>query len=240
MTAEPDEPPETPSGEPAPSPPTGSGDGLSETDIRWGLIYTHDRANQNTATLQEVTATIEGLVELLVERGLLTQEEVEAAKSRAAEDVRQRFKEAGMAVITQEHGRESKYSFTGGAEVDCENRIHLCRAACCRFRVGLSSEDIKEGILKWDTAQPYALAKKANGSCVHLDDGSCACTVYAERPIPCRGYSCKDDKRIWLDFERRIPQPLLHDPSWPDCLDPEDRGPAGSGTAGHAEQPSPS
>src|SRR5262249_48573010 len=196
MTGQPDEQREALSGGRAQSPPNEAAEGLSENDVRWGLIYTHDRANQNTATLQEVTATIEGLVELLVQRGLLSSEEVQAAKERAVEDVRRRFKEAGMAVITQEHGRESKYAFTGGAAVDCENRIHLCKAACCRFRVGLSSEDIREGILKWDTAQPYALAKKANGSCVHLDDGSCACTVYAERPIPCRGYSCKDDKRI--------------------------------------------
>jgi putative zinc- or iron-chelating protein len=231
MTGEPGDQREAPSGGPEESPPTGAGEGLSEADIRWGLIYTHDRANQNTSTLQEVTATIEGLVELLVQRGLLSAEEVEAAKERAAEDVRRRFKEAGMAVITQEHGRESKYSFTGGAAVDCENRIHLCKAACCRFRVGLSSEDIREGILKWDTAQPYTLAKKANGSCVHLDDGTCGCTVYAERPIPCRGYSCKDDKRIWLDFERRIPQPLLHHPDWPECLDPDDRRPGGADAA---------
>lgn len=193
---------------------------LTPGDIRWGLIYTHDRANQNTAALEEVAAAVEGLVGLLVERGILSDEEVAEARDRAAEDVRRRFKEAGMAVITQEHGGRSKYEFEGGDRIDCENRIHLCHAACCRFRVGLSSEDVREGVLAWDTAQPYALAKKANGSCVHLDDATCACTVYAQRPIPCRGYSCRNDRRIWLDFEARIPHPLLNEPDWPECTDP--------------------
>lgn len=193
---------------------------LTPADIRWGLIYTHDRANQNTAALEEVAAAVEGLVGLLVERGILTDEEVAEARDRAVEDVRRRFKEAGMAVITQEHDGKSKYDFEARDRIDCENRIHLCHAACCRFRVGLSSEDVREGVLAWDTAQPYALAKKANGSCVHLDDGTCACTVYAQRPIPCRGYSCRNDPRIWLDFEARIPHPLLNEPDWPECTDP--------------------
>ena len=81
---------------------------LTPADIRWGLIYTHDRANQNTAALEEVAAAVEGLVGLLVERGILTDEEVAEAEDRAVEDVRRRFKEAGMAVITQEHGGKSK------------------------------------------------------------------------------------------------------------------------------------
>jgi hypothetical protein len=31
--------------------------------------------------------------------------------------------------------------------------------------------------------------------------------VWQQRPIPCRGYDCRKDERIWLDFEKRIINP---------------------------------
>jgi Fe-S-cluster containining protein len=44
---------------------------------------------------------------------------------------------------------------------------------------------------------------------VHLERGGCRCSIYAQRPVPCRAYDCRNDKRIWADFERRIPSPEL-------------------------------
>jgi hypothetical protein len=41
---------------------------------------------------------------------------------------------------------------------------------------------------------------------VHNDPSDHACTVHAHRPRVCRKYDCRDDKRIWLDYARRIPQ----------------------------------
>jgi hypothetical protein len=190
---------------------------LTAADVMWGLIYTHDRANANTEELEEAHATLGALVDLLVERGILSEEEIEAARQRAGRRVRGRFLRRGMAVVRQEFD-VGKYEFDGGAEIDCDSRIPLCKAACCRFLVALSTEDVTEGILRWETHQPYALAKKADGTCVHLEDGTCRCTVYAARPIPCRAYDCRRDRRIWLDFEGRIPNPLLDDPDWPDCV----------------------
>lgn len=190
---------------------------LSEDDIRWGLVYTHDRANANTSELEQAVATVEALVELLVEAGLAP-EQIEAARARATERVRRRFTERRMAVMRQDFD-VPKREFTGGAEIDCENRVELCGAACCRLQIGLSGEDVREGILRWDVANPYALAKGEDGWCVHMERGSCHCTVYEARPIPCRGFDCREDTRIWLDFEARIPNPALNDPDWPEGLE---------------------
>jgi hypothetical protein len=33
--------------------------------------------------------------------------------------------------------------------------------------------------------------------------------VRDQRPLPCRGYDCRKDKRVWLDFENRIVNPDL-------------------------------
>jgi hypothetical protein len=34
------------------------------------------------------------------------------------------------------------------------------------------------------------------------------CTVYDDRPGTCREYDCREDKRVWIDYEKRIPAPL--------------------------------
>lgn len=101
-----------------------------------------------------------------------------------------------------------KYTWAGLVEIDCGSRLHLCRAACCSMSFPLSLQDLEEGIVRWDPDRPYAIARQEDGRCIHLD-GSCGCTVYEHRPLPCRAYDCRSDKRIWLDFENRVPNPEL-------------------------------
>lgn len=188
-----------------------------DDDLRWGLIYAHNRANWNTGELETLAATVEALVELLVDAGL-DPERLDAVRAEAAERVRRRFKERGMATIRQEYD-VPKREWPGGVDIDCDARIPLCHAACCRLGVGLSTEDVREGILRWDPSEPYALERGEDGWCVHMERGSCHCTVYEARPIPCRAFDCRRDPRIWLDFEARIPHPMVTDPDWPRCLE---------------------
>jgi hypothetical protein len=178
-----------------------------------GLIYVHNRANANTAAVHEANATLHALVELLVERGVVDGETFEARREQAAEKLRREYVERGMAVAMQEFG-VSKYEFQGGAEIDCESRLHLCQAACCRLPFALSKQDVQEGIMKWDLGQPYLNARDEQGYCAHLERSTCRCTVYHHRPIPCRGYDCRKDRRIWLDFEKRVVNPCVADPDW--------------------------
>lgn len=188
----------------------------SDDDLRWGLVYAHDRANANTTELEQAAATIEALVELLVEAGL-EPERLEAARARATERVRRRFTERGMATVRQDF-EVPKREFAEGPVIDCASRVELCGAACCRLAVGLSGEDVREGVLRWDPGNPYALERGDDGWCAHMERGACRCTVYEARPIPCRGFDCRQDQRIWLDFEGRIPNPALADPEWPVSL----------------------
>lgn len=101
-----------------------------------------------------------------------------------------------------------KYTWAGLVEIDCGSRLHLCRAACCSMSFPLSLQDLEEGIVQWEPSRPYAIARRDDGRCVHLDR-SCGCTVYEQRPLPCRTYDCRSDTRIWLDFENRVPNPEL-------------------------------
>jgi len=185
-----------------------------------GLVYTHNRANANTAEVHQAASTLHALVEMLVERGVLDRFELETRRKAAAEQLRKLYVERGMAVAMQDF-EVSKYEFTGGAVIDCAERLPLCKAACCKLPLALSREDVREGVVQWDLPQPYMLAHNGDGYCVHMDRDTCGCTVYDQRPIPCRGYDCRKDGRIWLDFEGRQVNPRIYEPDWPAGLEAE-------------------
>ena len=187
------------------------------SDVLRGLIYTHNRANANTAEVHQTSAMLRALIALLVESGVLDRETLAARCQEESEQLRHQYITRGMAVAMQEFS-VSKYEFQGGAVIDCENRLHLCKAACCRLPLALSKEDVQEGIVRWDLGQPYIIARNQDGYCTHLEQGTCRCTVYAHRPIPCRGYDCRNDQRIWLDFENRVVNPRIAERDWPECL----------------------
>jgi hypothetical protein len=191
-------------------------DGLAGVDVLRGLLYAHDRANANTAALHEMSSTLDAVVELLVAEGLVDPDALAEGRVETGRRREREFYERGMAVALQELDK-SKYTFAGGAEIDCESRLALCGAACCRLPVALSKEDVEEGVLRWDLGRPYLLARDADRQCVHLDRGTHRCGVYGARPTPCRAYDCREDRRIWLDFEARVVNPAINDPAWPDA-----------------------
>jgi Fe-S-cluster containining protein len=177
-------------------------------EIVGGLLYCHDRANTNTGKVLEVTSFAYALIELLTEKGLLTIEELDVRKKIVGKRLAEKLKENGMGVMLQQE-QIDKYQFPGGVKIDCENRVHLCKAACCRMDFALSKQDVEEGIVKWELSRPYLIAKDQGGYCRHLDRCASRCAVYQHRPVPCRGYDCRNDKRIWEDFEQKIINPDL-------------------------------
>jgi len=101
-----------------------------------------------------------------------------------------------------------KYS-VASSDVPCAELVHLCHARCCRLTFALSTGDLDEGVIRWDYGQPYLIRQReSDGYCVHNDPSSRGCTVHAFRPRVCRQYDCRNDARVWIDYERRIPAPL--------------------------------
>jgi Fe-S-cluster containining protein len=98
---------------------------------------------------------------------------------------------------------------TPGPDIPCAELLHLCQARCCRMTFALSTLDLDEGVIRWDYGQPYMIRQRASdGFCVHNDPATKGCTVHAQRPLVCRKYDCRDDARVWIDYEQRIPAPL--------------------------------
>jgi hypothetical protein len=123
------------------------------------------------------------------------------AKIRAAE-----ARDTGRVWIEIDH--EDKYQ-AAGVEIPCGELMHLCHGRCCKMQFPLSTFDLDEGVIRWDYGQPYMIRQRASdGFCVHNDPDTHACTVHAKRPLVCRKYDCRNDVRVWTDFENRIPAPL--------------------------------
>lgn len=187
-------------------------------EVAEGFRYTHFRADANTGKLLEVASFLYAAIELLSEKGLLDIAELDERKKETAACLKDKFTERGMGVCYQKP-EQDKYSFERTAKIDCENRMHLCKAACCKLPFALSKQDVEEGIVRWDFSKPYIIAHGPNDYCQHLDQEKQCCSIYAHRPVPCRGYDCRNDKHIWLDFENRTVNPRIDEPDWPKCLE---------------------
>jgi Fe-S-cluster containining protein len=178
------------------------------TEVAQGFVYSHSRANANTSKVLEVASFSYALIELLVERGIVSVEELDERKRKHGEKILEKFNKAGVGVALMKDDQD-KYACTSSVTIDCDARMPLCHAACCRLSFALSVQDLEEGKVRWDLGRPYMNRREADGYCHHLERGSCACTVYEARPLVCRVYDCRKDARIWKDFENRVINPNL-------------------------------
>ena len=167
-----------------------------------GLLYTHTRINANTSKTLEASSFLYALIELLNEKGLLTFEELDERKKQVAQRLVKKFVESGVGLMYQDT-EEDKYTFEKEAIVDCESRLHICRAICCKLPFALSKQDVSEGIVKWEFGRPYLIAHDDDGYCVHLDRKNYNCIIREHRPLPCRGFGCQDNEKwnVWKDFD---------------------------------------
>lgn len=172
-----------------------------EARLERGLRFVHVVMDRNQRAIESHAALLHGLGDAAVRRAGVKAGEVAAARDaylRSAPPPAFRVRVAPDV---------DKYAVPA-AEVDCAARLALCKAACCRKPFALGTQDLEEGVVKWDWADPYVNRRDAEGRCVHHgEDGGC--TVHAQRPLRCRRYDCRDDASVWIDFDRRIPHPDL-------------------------------
>jgi Fe-S-cluster containining protein len=112
--------------------------------------------------------------------------------------------------VSLDTGEVSKYAVEG-ASPPCAELMQICQARCCTLGFALSTEDLDEGVIRWDYGQPYLIRQRASDRyCVHNHPDAHVCTVHEFRPRVCRAYDCRKDDRIWLDYDKRILAPLEH------------------------------
>lgn len=91
-----------------------------------------------------------------------------------------------------------------GVCFDDDGRKKQCKSVCCSFIFALTKEDVKKGIVQWNTKRPYFIARDGDGYCPHLDRKTLCCTIWEDRPERCRNYDCRKDQIVWQDWEKRI------------------------------------
>lgn len=171
-------------------------------DLAQGLRYSHVRINSNTSKTLESSSFLYALIELLNEKGIITIQELDERKKQVADRLVKKFVTSGIGMVFQD-SEDDKYEFAQQACLECDTRLSVCRAACCKFPFALSKQDVEEGIIRLDFGHPYMIAHDASGYCVHLDKSTYKCKVYENRPIPCRGFDCRDNHnwQVWEDFQ---------------------------------------
>ncbi len=196
-----------------------SGDGDSDyADELVALSLAIDRMNQVSHDYRELTEqvsvvdearelvlgevdtvkqAVRTLCTILVERGQLMD-----SQRRLIDRLLEHQARAGKTVRLRVVGDKHQ---TPGPDIDCASRLHLCKARCCTLQVELAREDIDDGI-RFDVDNPYVLVREADGWCHYIDRAAGGgCTIYDKRPATCRKFDCRQDKRIWVDFEAGIP-----------------------------------
>ncbi len=182
---------------------------LSDLDLRDALLQLAARV---VALTDEVTRRIDGVEPQPAPAktparpvSATVEDAVDTALGPTLEQIR--IADAGQPTRVSLDFGGDKYT-TEPAHVPCDELIHLCHGRCCRLTFSLSTQDLDERVIRWDYGQPYLIRqRKSDGYCVHSDPMSRACTVHAQRPRTCRAYDCRNDKRIWTDFENKIPAP---------------------------------
>ena len=172
-------------------------------EVERGLQFTHVMMSVNQDQGNEAVAYVQALADVLVEKGILRQEDLEEPLENARKEVAQvlmpRVRLADMG---------DKYAEGQSVEIDCFARLPLCHARCCTFKFFLTKQDLDEGVARWDYGNPYWIKQAKDGYCTHSDPQTRGCTIHGQRPHVCRQYDCRNDQRIWIDFEKRIPAPM--------------------------------
>jgi hypothetical protein len=175
-------------------------------ELEEGLRFMHLLTMQ---LKQDVYDTRARLRALLGELGATETVDLEATEARLEDSRETEYSHIRDHAYVQIAEPNDKYALPELPDLDCASRVHLCEAKCCTFSFRLSSQDLDEGVLRWEYGQPYAIKQKPSGYCTHsCEDQGGGCGVYTERPAPCRTYDCRDDERIWSDFDAMIPAKL--------------------------------
>jgi Fe-S-cluster containining protein len=191
------------------SPPTPQALAARDPELREnleeGLRFIHLMGDVTRREVYQTAITVFALIEEMRDKGVIDDAEHTQRTAQIQTSEINRMNQAGFLHVMIEQ-RIDKYAMDQLPDIDCDARIPLCNARCCTLHFPLSNQDLDERVVKWDYLKPYIIRQReTDGYCVHNDPGTFGCTVYHNRPAVCRTYDCRQDKRIWIDFDKRIP-----------------------------------
>jgi len=175
-------------------------DPVSRDELETGLRFGHMVAVQTRVDHRTLAIENSALIDLLIAKGVISARELDERKQIARSQQEERDARTVLPLLGEP---VDKYAVTT-PDIPCSENLPLCRAACCRMVFYLTRQDLDEGAVRWEYAQPYRI-RQTEGTCVHFDRSCPGCSIYAQRPAVCRSYDCRTDKRVWEDYDKRIP-----------------------------------
>ena len=162
--------------------------------------FTHNGLSTQAERIAELENLLYGLINTLAVDGNLNQQKLqkiaEAVKKESI-NTNTQFS-AGISIRIDKKDADIHQS----QPVNCAERMHICKAVCCRLDFALSTDELEGGKVKWDLGTPYRIRQNQDGYCTHIKKDNMCCGIYDDRPKVCSRYSCAGDKRIWTDFEK--------------------------------------
>ncbi|MGD8806623.1 MAG: YkgJ family cysteine cluster protein [Chloroflexota bacterium] len=177
-----------------------------EKSLAGGLRFANYMAATNQENAKENMLLVHALVELLVSKGLIHVHEIEERKKMLLESLKEEEKRKPRIYLVEV---PDGYQDEDDLIIDCAAYHEVCRGGCCTLWFALSVRDLDGGHVKWNYLRPYGIAQGEDGYCVHFDRATYRCGIYEHRPVICRTYDCRKDKKIWVDFEKRTLAPEL-------------------------------
>jgi hypothetical protein len=163
-----------------------------------GQLATHATLSKISERVNDIEAFVFGINDALIEKGLLQSsflfKKIESVKKDRMDNGETLDAGVSLRVDNAENPLQS---------VNCEERLHICKAICCKLNFPLSQVEVEEGIIKWELGRPYYIRHSNDGFCCHRGSTG-QCTVYNSRPKVCSSYSCQNDERIWKDFDTMV------------------------------------
>jgi Fe-S-cluster containining protein len=171
----------------------------SDDQMVRGAMHTHSMLSKYADRINTIESFLFGLIDKLIENGDLSSKSLYQQVEKIKSELHQKNEHLhpNLALLAEETVN------TNQPPVNCEERMHICKAVCCRMNFALSKNEVESGKIKWDLGRPYFIRKQANGYCCHNGEKH-GCGIYADRPLVCQAYSCKGDERIWKDFDQMV------------------------------------
>jgi Fe-S-cluster containining protein len=171
-----------------------------ERQVERGSLFAHSAIGENFVRIGEAEVFLHGLIDTLLAKGVVTESEIVSSIGKVRSELTERGEVSGGRTMIRPDTLPAET--IAPVQVDCQARLHICHAACCKLAFALSIPEVESGKIKWDLGRPYFIRQENNGCCTHLDAPSGQCHIYQDRPGVCKQYSCANDRRIWTDFEK--------------------------------------
>lgn len=171
-----------------------------EKNMEEASLFTHTILSNYAHRINAVETFLYGMADTLMKKGIIEKDDIKQSAIQVQQEIREKGEELHPGLALRVDGKQ-KQDFVS---VNCNERMHICKAVCCKLDFALNAREVESGKLKWELGRPYYIRHKSNGYCIYWEEEEPGCSIYDDRPPTCKAFSCANDKRLWKDFDNMV------------------------------------